>query len=141
MILGAGILVGILGLAGWTVVYSTDPAPRLLTGELWQRMSPDAKVAFVWGVANLVELERAQAGAQGQSAVEEQTGGPGAGARSFVPFLVRGLRGKSINDVVREVDAYYAARQDQLARPVIDAIFQAIVLPALRADKDGGRTR
>ena len=65
----------------------TARAPQLLTGELWQQMSPEAKIAFV-------------------------------------PVLVRGLQGKSINDVVRRVDTYYATHPSEIERPVIEAILQ-----------------
>lgn len=119
----------VLGAAGWSMLGSTEPSPKILTGELWQTMSRDARVAFVWGVGNLVEFERAQTGARP------------AGGKSFIPFLVEGLGGKPIDEVVDRVDAYYAARPGELKRPVIDAIFQAVVLPALKAEKEGGKTQ
>jgi len=75
-------------LVAWTVVGSAERSPELLTGELWQTMSPDAKVAFV-----------------------------------------KGLTGKPTNDVVRQVDAYYEAHPDQVRRPVVDTILQAVALP------------
>ncbi len=120
-----GFLLLVLAVAGGKILESAEPAPPLLTGELWQTMSPNAKVAFVWGIGNLVEYERAQAGP------------PPAGSKSFIPFLVKGLSGKPINEVVHQVDAYYAAHPDQLRRPVVDAIFQAVVLPALKGEKGG----
>jgi len=104
---------------------SATQAPQLLAGEVWQTMSRDAKVAFVWGIGNLVEYERAQ------------TGPEPPGRKSFMPFLAKGLSGKSIDEVVYRVDAYYAAHPDQLKRPVLDAIFQAVVLPALKAERGG----
>ena len=103
----------------------TSRAPQLLTGELWQQMSAEAKVAFVWGVGNLVDLDAAQAGTAGAS------------EWSSIPTLVRGLRGTPINEVVRYVDAFYATHQGELDRPVIDAIFQTVVLPALRGQEGG----
>ncbi len=44
-------VVGLLlfALAGWRILESAEPVPQLLTGQVWQTMSPDAKVAFVWG--------------------------------------------------------------------------------------------
>ena len=117
----------LLGFAEWHAMQATDRAPRLLTGELWQRMSPDAKVAFVWGIGNLVDLEWAQ------------TGAAGAVDKSFIPSLVRGLRGHSINDVVRKIDEYYATHPGELEGPVIDAILQTVAIPAIRADDDGGK--
>lgn len=115
----------LMGLAAWGAGGSAGRPSQLLTGELWQTMSPDAKTAFVWGIGNLAEFERARGGPEP------------AGSRSFIPFLVKGLRGKPINDVVREVDTYYQAHPEEIGRPVLDAIFQAIVLPALRAEKGG----
>jgi hypothetical protein len=113
------------GFADLSIVGSAERerAPQLLTGELWQSMSQDAKVAFIWGIGNLVELERAQGGVQSP------------GSKSFIPFLVRGLKGKPINEVVHTIDAYYTAHPAEIKRPVVDAIFQAIVLPAVRAEK------
>ena len=75
-------------LVAWTVVGSAERSPELVTGELWQTMSPDAKVAFV-----------------------------------------KGLTRKPVNDVVRQVDAYYEAHPDQVRRPVVDTLFQAVALP------------
>lgn len=119
-----GLLV--IALADWRILESAEPAHQLLTGGLWQTMSPDAKVAFVWGIGSLVEYERAQAGTSPM------------GTKSFIPFLVKGLRGKPIDEVVRLVDAYYQAHPDQIQRPVLDAMFQAVVLPTLTTETEGG---
>ncbi len=118
-----GGLVLLLWLLTWAVLGSAERSPELLTGDLWQTMSPDAKVAFVWGIGNLVEYERARTGPQPP------------GTKSFIPLLVKGLNGKPINDVVGQVDAYYETHPDQVKRPVVDAIFQAVVLPTLKAEK------
>ena len=96
-----GGLVLVMWLAAWSVVGSAERAPELLTGELWRTMSPDAKVAFVGGIGNFFEFERAQTGAQPAG-------------------------GKPINEVVRRVDAYYDAHPDQIKRPVADALWQDI---------------
>ncbi|MBI3077104.1 MAG: hypothetical protein HYY85_09010 [Deltaproteobacteria bacterium] len=129
VILTCGVLLLAIGLAGWHLIGSAESSPQLLTGELWQNMSPDAKVAFVWGIGNLVEFERAQ------------TGASPAGSKSFLPLLTKGLSGKPINEVVRQVDAYYQAHPDQLKRPVVDAIFQAVVLPTVKAEMEGGKVK
>jgi hypothetical protein len=83
-----GGLVLVMWLTTWSVVGSAEPSPGLLTGELWRMMSPDAKVAFVWGIGK--------------------------------------------GDVVRQIDAWYEAHPDQVKRPVVDALFQAVVLPTLK---------
>jgi hypothetical protein len=122
-----GTLVLAMWLAAWGLAGPAGSEAELLTGEVWQTLSPDAKVAFVWGIGNLVEYERAQAEPRA------------AGQKSFIPVLIRGLRGRPINEVVRQVDAYYAAHPAERGRPVVDAIFQAVVLPAIRAEKGGTR--
>ena len=120
-----GGLVFLMWLLTWGVVGSAERTPELLAGELWQTMSHDARVGFVWGIGNLVEYERARMEA------------PPAGSKSFIPLLVKGLSGKPINDVVKNVDTYYETHPDQVKRPVVDAIFQAVVLPTLKAEKRG----
>ncbi|PWB47107.1 MAG: hypothetical protein C3F12_03740 [Candidatus Methylomirabilota bacterium] len=119
----------LVAFAGWRTLESAEPAPQLLTGQLWQTLSSDAKVAFVWGIGNLVEFERIQAGS------------PQAGTKSFIPFLVNGLKGKSIDEVVGLVDRYYRNHPDQMHRPVVDAIFQTAVLPKLTVVPEGGMTK
>lgn len=122
-----GLLV--IALAGWRILESAEPAHQLLTGQLWQTMSPDARVAFVWGIGSLVEYERAQVGVSPMS------------TKSFIPFLIKGLKGKSIDEIVRQVDAYYQAHPDQIQRPVLDVIFQAVVLPTLTVETEGGMAK
>ena len=62
-----------------------------------------------------------------------------AGTRSLIPLLVKGLSAKPINAVVRDIDAYYQAHPTELKRPVVDAIFQAIVLPTLMEKERRGK--
>ncbi len=119
----------VIAVAGWRILESAEPTSQLLTGRLWQTMSPDAKVAFVWGIGSLVEYERAQVGASPM------------GTKSFIPFLIKGLKGKPIDEVVRLVDTYYQTYPDQLQRPVMDVIFQAVVLPTLTVDTEGGMAK
>jgi hypothetical protein len=116
-----------LGLVGGTSVAAAVPEPELLTGDVWQRMSADAKMAYIVGLGNLVEYERHQL-----------ADSPPATSKSFLPHLARGRSGISVNEVVSHIDAYYAAHSEQLKRPVVDTIFQAIVLPRLKAAIAGG---
>ncbi len=83
-----------LGLAGGTSGAAV-PEPELLTGEGWQRMSADTKVAYILGLGNLVEYER-----------HPLAQSPPAASTSFLPPLGRGLSGLAINEVVSRVDAY-----------------------------------
>jgi hypothetical protein len=127
--LALGTVLLVMGLLGWKVMASTEPAPLLLNGDLWQTMSLDTKVAYIWGISNLVEFERALM----------VTLPPDS--KSFFPFLIKGLSGKSIAEVVQRIDAYYETHPDQLKRPVVDALFRALVLPTLTPSQEGGSVK
>jgi hypothetical protein len=90
-------------------------------------MSHDTKVAYIWGMGNLLEFE---------GALKEP---PQAARKSFVPILLQGLRGKPINEVVRQIDAYYQAHPQQRQQPVVEAMFRAVVFPTLKTAQGGGR--
>jgi hypothetical protein len=47
----------------------------------------------------------------------------------------------SIEQVIDRVDAYYKAHPDQRNQPVLDAIFQAIVMPRLKEARARARSR
>jgi hypothetical protein len=47
----------------------------------------------------------------------------------------------SIEQVIVRVDAYYKAHPDQRNQPVLDAIFQAIVMPRLKEARARARSR
>ena len=118
-ILSAMVLV--VGLLVWSdhAAAETDEMP-LLTGELWQQLSPDSKLAFVWGIVHVIEFERN---------LTKDVWGPDP--KSFVPHFVTGLKGKTLNDVVIGVDQYYLASPNRLTDPVMKAIVHAVIIPAL----------
>jgi hypothetical protein len=121
----------VLGVFGGTSLEAAAPEPQLLTGSHWRTMSSEAKIAYISGIGNVVEYERHQINAP---PTEPQR-------KSFLPYLARGLSGVSINEIVSRVDQYYATYPDQLKRPVIDTIFQTVVLPRMQAEKTGGQRR
>jgi hypothetical protein len=125
------VVLLVLGVFGGTTLEAAAPEPLLLTGEHWQAMSSEAKIAYISGVGNLVEYERHQLNTP---SAERQH-------KSFLPHLAHGLSGISVNEVVSRVDHYYATYPDQLKRPVVDAIFQSVVLPRVQAEKAGGQSR
>ena len=47
----------------------------------------------------------------------------------------------SIDQIIRQVDAYYQAHADQRTQPVLNAIFQAIVMPRLKEARAGAQHR
>jgi hypothetical protein len=87
-------------------------------------MSYDAKVAYIWGIGNLAVFERA---------VTDASSAP---HRSFLPWLLKGIQGKSISEVVSAIDIYYQTYPAQLNHPVMDGLFRAVVLPSLPTSPD-----
>jgi hypothetical protein len=74
---------------------------------------------------DLVELERTNLGSQlPQPPTDDR--------KSFIPYLAYGLSGMSIEQVIDRVNAYYKAHPDQRNQPVLNAIFQEIVMPRLK---------
>jgi hypothetical protein len=105
---------------------------QLLTGNTWQTLSRDHKITYIWGIGNLVELERTNLGSQlPQPPTDDR--------KSFIPYLAYGLSGMSIEQVIDRVNAYYKAHPDQRNQPVLNAIFQEIVMPRLKEARARGR--
>jgi hypothetical protein len=126
--------MGLVSLAESAGQQANQPASevQLLTGKTWQELSRDHKIAYIWGIGNLVELERTNLGSQ-------QPQPPTGDRKSFIPHLAYGLSGISIAQIVDRVDAYYKAHPDQLNQPVLNAIFQDIVMPRLKEARAGAR--
>jgi len=124
------VVLLVLGMFGGTSLEAAAPEPQLLTGEHWRTMSSEAKIAYIAGIGNLVEYERHHINAP----AEPQR-------KSFLPYLARGLSGISMNEIISRVDQYYATYPDQLKRPVVDTVFQTVILPRMRAEKTGGQRR
>ncbi len=52
-----GVCLLVIGLVGSSAVAAAASETQLLSGELWQTMSPDTKVAYILGIGNLVDFE------------------------------------------------------------------------------------
>jgi hypothetical protein len=117
----SAVVILAAGLLAWSDrALAESDEMLLLDGETWQQLSPDSKLAFVWGMAHVIEFERHLA---------EESWDPDA--KSFVPHFVKGLKGKTLNDVVIEIDNYYLVSTDRLGHPVMKAVVHTVVLPAL----------
>lgn len=97
-----------------------DEVP-VVTGEHWTKSSPETKKAYLIGVANLLQVETAYFGAN-----------PPTDAQSFVPRMVRGLRGQTLDTVREALDRWYGSNSAQLQRPVIETIWFEVVVPGLK---------
>jgi hypothetical protein len=93
----------------------------ILTGELWQKMTQDSKVAFIWGFGHVVTIEQ-----------HLMVKYPDLKRDSFVPKVVEGMAGIPMNEVVARVDAYYSANPDRIKDPVTKVIWDTMIKPNIR---------
>jgi hypothetical protein len=100
-----------------------DEVP-LVTGRQWVESTDQAKKAYLVGIANVVQVERAY----------EANTGPTDG-QSLLPRMAKGLRGETLDSVRDKLDRWYASNPGQLQRPVIETIWFEMVLPGLQASK------
>ena len=130
-----------VGLAGWitnasgqqkvdegVVQKGMEQYMPLLKGEQWQEMDSNAKVAFIWGVAHVVliekilmeeipELKRENFSAK---VVEARAARTAAGGRM------------TINQVIDSIDQYYKDHPDKLETPVMGVIWNMGIKPYLK---------
>jgi hypothetical protein len=96
-------------------------AAKLLRGDLWHQMSQDQKVAFIWGMAQVVVIEQAL-----------MVRNPSLRVENFSAKVVEGMAGMPMNDIVREVDEFYAQHPDKTELPVARVIWDELVRPNLK---------
>jgi hypothetical protein len=93
----------------------------LVSGEHWTKATVEQKKAYLIGIANIVQIETAYAGAT-----------PAGDAQSVVPRMARGLKGQTLDSVREALDRWYAANPQRLQRPVIETIWFEMVVPGLK---------
>ncbi len=96
----------------------SDPAP-IITGKHWTDSDANLKKAYLLGVANALEVERAY---QQRRAVPD--------TQTLVPKFSAGLQNQTLDSVRETIDRWYAANPTQLDRPVMETIWFEIVVPA-----------
>jgi hypothetical protein len=92
----------------------------VMTGQEWQVMNPDAKIAFVWGIGHVVTVE--------EHVVNRH---PELKRNDFVAKLGEGLKGIPMRDIVQRVNDFYKGNPDAINLPVMRVIWGQIVKPRL----------
>ena len=130
-----------IGFAGWTTPVSSQERKDaaavekemekympLLKGEQWQKMDSNAKVAFIWGVAHVIMIEKVL--------MEEI---PELRRESFVTkvFEAQAARNAAgirltINQVIDKIDQYYKDHPDKLQTPVMEVVWSVGIKPNLK---------
>jgi len=130
-----------IGFVGWTTPASSQERKDaasiqkelekympLLKGEQWQKMDSNAKVAFIWGVAHVVLIEKVL--------MEEI---PELRRESFVTKVVEAQAARNaagirltINQVIDKIDQYYKDHPDKLQTPLMAVIWDVGIKPYLK---------
>jgi hypothetical protein len=100
----------------------------LLKGEPWLKMDSNAKVAFIWGVAHVVLIEKIL--------MEEI---PELRRENFSAKVVEARAARTtaggrltINQVIDSIDQYYKDHPDKLETPVMGVIWNMGIKPYLK---------
>ena len=93
----------------------------VLTGELWQKMDHDSKVAFIWGFGHAVTIE---------NHVMEKY--PELKRDSFVPKVVEGMANIPMNEVIVTIDKYYSAHPDHIKDAVTKVMWATMIKPNIK---------
>jgi hypothetical protein len=119
-------LVFVLGVMVASMTATTVKAADIpiVTGEHWTKSSEEVKKGYLVGIANLIQIERAY-----------YQGKPPSDSESFVPRLVKGLQGQTLDSVREGLNQWYAANPGQLQRPVIETIWFEMAVPGLQKTK------
>jgi hypothetical protein len=111
-----------------TIVLALSATPALADGELeivtgknWMGSSLEQKRAYLFGIGNVLQIERAMAGDDYQS----------MRGSSIVPVLLDGLSEVPLNDIVMQLDEFYTENADQNGRAVIEVLYLELALPNL----------
>jgi hypothetical protein len=100
-------------------VARADSIP-IVTGEQWVHSSEEAKKAYLVGVANALEIERAY-DAGNQSAGQE-----------LAPRFAKGMQGQTLDSVRQGLDNWYAGNPTRMQHPVIETLWFEMVVPGLK---------
>jgi hypothetical protein len=93
----------------------------VLTGQQWQTLQPDTKIAFIWGIGHVVTIE--------ENVMQRH---PELRRQGFSAKLAEGLRGVPMNSIIRDVDHFYRNNPDDLDLPVMRVIWADLVRPKLK---------
>jgi hypothetical protein len=88
----------------------------VLKGDLWTTASQDSKVAYVWGMCSMIEVERIV-----------MTRIPEVRVRNVSAVFAEALQNVPMTDIVRAVDDYYTANPGKLDVPVLRIIWDTMV--------------
>ncbi len=97
-----------------------DVGMPVLSGDLWQKMTHDDKVAFLWGFWTVVTMEHYLADKYPQLKMENFS--------AKVTEASHKTR-KTANELVALVNAYYQANPEEIKKPVVAVLWDDMIRP------------
>jgi hypothetical protein len=100
----------------------------MATGEVWQKMTPDCKVSFIWGLWHTIAIEK--------YLMDKH---PELKRDNFSAKAAEGMDKAplTINETVALIDKYYEANSDQLDKPVTGVLWAMAIKPNLTVGING----
>ena len=130
-----------IGVAGWATHASaqqkvdatameTEMAKvmPLLKGEQWLKMDSNAKVAFIWGAAHVILIEKVLMEEIPQLRIENFS----AKAAEARAARVKAGKELTINEMISGIDQYYKDHPDKIEAPVMEVIWNVGIKPYLK---------
>jgi hypothetical protein len=105
-----------------------DVGMPMLDGDLWQKMTHDDKVAFIWGFWHVVEIEGYLMGKY-----------PDLKKENFSAKVIEASDKKplTIGEIVAMVDKFYQANPDEIEKPVVGVLWDETIKPNIRTGING----
>lgn len=115
--------LGFKSLSEETIQQAVEREMPLLRGDMWIKMDPDSKVAFVWGAGHVVTIEEV---------IMQKY--PELKRDSFVMKVIEARTDNpmKMNDVVAVVDKFYLENPDKLDTPVMGVIWDQLIKPKIK---------
>ena len=98
----------------------------VLKGNVWQKMTQDSKVAFIWGFGHVVAIEQHLAEKYPELKID-----------GFAAKVVEGMAGTPMMEVVARIDKYYEVNPDQIEMPVMSVLWATSIRPYIKTGIGG----
>jgi hypothetical protein len=97
-----------------------DVGMPVLAGDLWQKMTHDDKIAFVWGFWTVITMEH--------YLMDKY---PSLRTENFSAKVIEASHKarKTANEIVTLIDAYYRANPDEVRKPVVAVVWDEMTKP------------
>jgi len=134
------LLIFVIGVGVWATHASGQPKDAatvekeiakempLLKGEKWLKLDANSKVAFIWGAAHVILIEKILM----QEIPELRRENFSAKVVEAREARIKAGKTMTINEIISAIDRYYQEHPDQLGTPVMTVIWNAGIKPYLK---------